>query len=288
MVPAGLRAQEATEPEPAARPLPDVREFFGHVRENLRSDGALLAEYTFTEKHTEMRLNSHGGVKKTKTAVYEVYPSDTPGKMYRRLVARDGKLLAPTELAAQDKQQEERAEKRRIRREKETPEEREKRLARQEEQKRREREIVDEVFNMDDLVMERRETIDGRSTIQIAFQPRPGYKAENDGARVVQKLAGRAWVDEEDYQLVKIEATLLDSLGVGPGGLIRLQKGAKAFLSRRRVNNEIWLPARARFTGAAKALFFVVGRVDAQSDYGDYKKFSVSTSETVSAEKSSN
>jgi hypothetical protein len=70
--------------------------------------------------------------------------------------------------------------------------------------------------------------------------------------------------------------------------LIRLQKGAQAYFERRRVNNEIWLPARARFTGAAKALFFVLGRVDVQSEYGDYKKFSVSTSETVSAAKSSN
>lgn len=280
-------AQSAPEPE-AARPLPDIREFLDHVRENLRSDDTLIADYTFTEKNTEMRLDSKGGVKKTKTATYQVYPSEGPGRMHRRLVARDGKPLEEKELAAQDREQEARAERRRQRLQNETPADRDKRLAKDEAEKKKEREIVDELFRMDELVLEGRETIDGRSTILISFRPRPGYKPASEDARALQKLAGRAWMDEENYQLVKLEATLLDSLGVGPGRLVRLQKGAQAFLERRRVNNEIWLPARARFTGAAKAFFFVLGRVDVQSEYGDYKKFSVSTSESVSAQKTSN
>jgi hypothetical protein len=285
---AGFAAAQSTPEADAARPLPEMREFIDHVRENLRSDDTLIADYTFTEKNTEMRLDSKGGVKKTKTATYEVYPSEGPGKMYRRLIARDGKLLDEKELAAQDKEQEARAERRRLRLQNETQADRNKRLAKNEAEKKKEREIVDELFRMDELVLEGRESIDGRNTILISFKPRPGYKPVSEDARAIQKLAGRAWMDEETYQLVKLEATLLDSLGVGPGRLVRLQKGAQAFLERRRVNNEIWLPARARFTGAAKAFFFIVGRVDVQSQYGDYKKFSVSTSESVSAQKTSN
>lgn len=285
---AGIVAAQSPPETAAARPLPEMREFLDHVRENLRSDDTLIADYTFTEKNTEMRLDSKGGVKKTKTATYEVYPSEGPGKMYRRLVARDGKPLDEKELAAEDKEQEARAERRRLRRENETPADRDKRLAKDEAEKKKEREIVEELFRMDELVLERREPIDGRSTILISFKPRPGYKPASEDAQALQKLAGRAWMDEENYQLVKLEATLLDSLGVGPGRLIRLQKGAQAVLVRRRINNEIWLPARARFTGAAKAFFFVIGRVDVQSEYSDYKKFSVSTSESVSAQKTNN
>jgi hypothetical protein len=277
-----LTAQPAPD-NPVSQPLPDVREFLDHVRENLRSDGTLLADYTFTERSSEARLDSSGGVKKLKTSVYEVYPSEAPGKMYRRLIARDGKPLPPKDLAAQDKEQEDRAERRRLRLENETPADKEKRLAKEEAEKKKEREIVEELFRMDELVMEGREAIDGRSTIRVSFRPRPGYKPASDDARAIQKLAGRAWVDEQNYQLVKIEAELLDSVGVGPGGVIRLQKGAQAFFERRRINDEIWLPARARFFGAAKVLLFIVGRVEVRSEYGDYKKFSVSTSETVSA-----
>ena len=269
----------------AGQPLPDVRVFLEHVRENLRSDGELLAEYTFTERHTEARLDGDGGVKKMKTALYEVYPSDAPGKMYRRLIARDGKPIDPKELAEQDKKQEERAERRRQQLENETEADREKRLAKEEANRQKERAIVDEIFRMDDLVIQGRETIDGRSALRISFRPRPDYKPELEEARVLQKLAGKAWLDEQNYQLVRIEAQLLDSLGVGPGGLIRLQKGAQATFERRRVNEEIWLPAKATFRGAAKVPLFVLGRVSVTSEYGDYKKFSVSTSESVSTEK---
>ena len=205
---AGFAAAQAA-PVPAPdRPLPEMREFLEHVRENLRGDDTLIADYTFTEKNTEMRLDSKGGVKKTKTATYEVYPSEGPGKMYRRMVARDGKPLDEKELAAQDKEQEARAERRRLRLQNETQADRDKRPAKAEAEKKKEREIVDELLRMDDLVLEGREAIDGRSTIRISFNPRPGYKPVSEDAQALQKLAGRAWMDEENYQLVKLEATL--------------------------------------------------------------------------------
>src|SRR5262249_44131913 len=137
---------------------------------------ALLSEYTFTEKSSEARLDGSGAVKKLRTSVYEVYPSDAPGKMYRRLVARDGKPLDAKALADQDRKQEERAERRRLQRENESPADREKRLDKEEAEKKKEREIVNELFRMDELVMEARETIDGRSTIRVAFRPRAGYR----------------------------------------------------------------------------------------------------------------
>ena len=99
--------------------------------------------------------------------------------------------------------------------------------------------------------------------------------------KVIQKLAGRAWIDEADRQLVRIEAHLLENLGVGPARLARLQKGAESYFARRKVNDEIWLPAEARFTGAAKVFLLFGARVDAIFEYGDYKKFSVSTDSTV-------
>ncbi len=137
---------------------------------------------------------------------------------------------------------------------------------------------------MDALVVEGREPVDGRPAIIVSFAPRPGYKPVTAGGKVLQKLAGRAWIDEEDKQLVRIEARLLENLGVGPAGIARLQKGASAYFHRKKVNREIWLPTEARFTGVAKILLFYGPRVDALFEYGDYKKFSVSTDETVTTE----
>jgi hypothetical protein len=277
--PLALLAADGTD----VRSLPDTRTFLEEVRQNLRSDRLLLEQYTFTEKRTERRLDGKGAVKKTKAQTFEVYPSAEPGKMYRRLVARDGVPVPAAELAEEDRKQAERTEKSERRLAEEDAEARAKRLAKEQEELRQEREVVDELFRMDDLVMAGRELVDGRSTIVITFSPRPGYKPVTAGGKVLQKLAGRAWIDEEDKQLARIEAHLLENLGVGPAGVARLQKGASSYFYRRKVNDEIWLPAEARFTGTAKVLLVFGAKVDAFFEYGDYKKFSVSTDSHVDA-----
>ena len=264
-----------------ARPLPDTRAFLDEVRRNIRSDDALLEQYTFTEKRIEKRLDGSGGVKKIKTETFEVYPSAEPGKMYRRLVARDDVPVPANELAAQDRKQEERTELAEKRRAAEDDAARTRRAAQEAQERREEQEVVDEVFRMDDIRVEGRETLNGRTTVIVSFGPRPGYKPVTSAAKVIQKLAGRAWIDEQDRQLVRIEARLLENLGVGPARLARLQKGAQTYFVRRKVNDEIWLPAEARFTGAAKVLLLFGARVDAVFEYGNYRKFSVSTDATV-------
>ncbi len=261
-----------------ARPLPDARSFLEAVRDSLRSDQTLLSEYTFLEKHVETKLDSKGDVKSTKLELFEVYPSSKPGRIYRRLVMLNGKPVDPKELAEADRKQDEKSEKRRLALENETAEQRQRRLN---EDLRQEREIVEELFRMDDIAVAGRETLDGRSTILVTFRPRPGYRPQTKGGKILQKLAGQAWIDEEEHQLVRIDAELLGPLGVGPAGVFRLQKGARAFFQRRRVNDEIWLPAEARFVGAAKVLLFALGRLDARSEYSEYRKFSVSTSTDI-------
>ena len=276
LVPAA-RAQEAS-PPPG---LPDTRAFLDEVRQNLRSDNALLEQYTFSEVFTENKLDSRGAVKKTKVETYEVYPSVEPGRLYRRLVARDGRKLSEEELADQDRKQEEKTQRRERRRAEEDEAARQRRLAKEEANRRQEQAVVDEVFLMDDIRIVGREDVDGRATIVLEFAPKPGYKPVTDGGKVIQKLAGRAWIDEVDRQLVRLEARLIDNLGVGPAKLARLQKGASAYFVRRKVNGEIWLPSEARFTGAAKALLIFSARVDIFSKYSDYKKFSVGTEEEI-------
>jgi hypothetical protein len=266
---------------PDDRPLPDARAFLDEVRKNLQSDDALLEQYTFTEKRTERRMDGKGEVKKIKSETYEVYPSAEPGKMYRRLVARDDVPIPKAELDAQDRKQEEKTEASERKVTQEDAAAKARRQAKEEEERHKEQEVVDEVFRMDDIVVEGRETLNGRTTVVVSFTPRPGYKPVTAGGKVIQKLAGRAWIDEQDRQLVRIEARLIDSLGVGPARLARLQKGAESYFYRRKVNDEIWLPAEARFTGAAKALLFFSVKVDALFQYSDYKKFSVSTDSQV-------
>jgi hypothetical protein len=267
--------------EQPAHALPDTRAFLEEVRKNIRSDDSLLDQYTFTEEFTERRLDSKGRVKKSRRETYEVYPSYEPGKLYRRLVAREGKRLSEAELAEQDRKQEERTEKRERRRSSEDAADRQKRLAREEERRLREQRVVDEVFLMDEIVVVGRDTIDGRPTVIVDFTPRPDYRPVTEGGKVIQKIQGRAWIDEADRQLVRLETRLLDNMGVGPARVARLQTGSSGYFQRRKVNGEIWLPSEASFTGEAKLLLFFGARVQLSSRYSDYRKFSVGTDEQV-------
>ena len=196
-------------------------------------------------------------------------------------MARDGRKLSEKELSDQDRKQDEKTERRARRRADEDEAARQKRLAKEAANRREEQEVVDEVFQMDDIRIVGRETVDGRPTIVLEFIPKPGFKPVTEGGKVIQKLWGRAWIDEQDRQLVRLEGRLLDSLGVGPARVARLQKGSTASFQRRKVNGEIWLPAEASFSGAAKVLLVFVGRVQIHSQYSDYKKFSVGTEEEI-------
>jgi hypothetical protein len=262
-VAAGVRADE---PE---RPLPEVGAFLEEVRHNLRSDRLLLEQYTFTEKRVEQRLTGKGAVKKTKIEIFEVYPSLEAGKMYRRLVARDGVPVSEKELAARDREHEAKVEKA------------ERRRAADDEDRREEERVVAEIPQIYEVEILARETMDDRPAILVKFAPRAGYKALTKGGKILQLVSGRAWIDEEDRQLVRVEARLLDNLGVGPAGVVRLQKGATSYFHRRKINDEIWLPSDARFSGSARVLLFFGGGIDTTFEYSDYKKFSVSTESTT-------
>ena len=252
--------------EPPAAPLPDARAFFTEVRERLHTDDFLLDQYTFTEKQTERRLDADGNVKKVTSASYEVYPSAEPGHTYRKLIERDGQPLPVDDLAKEDRKQAEKEARAAAR----SPEV-------QAERRRKEAEALEEIFRLYDFRILGRETVEGRNAILVTFEPRPGVETSTKAGKILKKFSGRAWIDEKDRQLVRVEAELTDDLSFGFGVLAKLKKGARALMQRRKVNDEIWLPAEARFVGHAR-LFLVKGlHIDTLSQYSDYKKFTVAT-----------
>ena len=260
------------------KPLPELAPFLQEVRKHLRSDRLLLSQYTYTLKNTERHLDGNGNVKKTEVEVYEIYPSLEEGHGYERKVERDGKPIGAKELEKQDREHEKKTSERARKLEREGTTEREKRLAKEAEERRKENEEIDEMFHLYEIVIVGREDLDGHTTIVLDFRPRPDFKTRTDAGKILKKMAGRAWVNESDRELIRIEAELIDNLSFGMGVLARLNKGAKAYFQRRRVNDEIWLPAEAHFTGTGRLLLLKGLRIDARSEFSDYKKFTVETS----------
>ena len=268
-------------PPPAAaaeRPLPELRPLLEEIRANLHSDEYLLDQYTFTEKHIERQLDGKGGVSKVKTETFEVYPSLEPGHTYRRLVEKDGKPLSADELAAEDRKHEKKLG------ELSTPEAQAKRAAKLADARRGEDSAVRQLFEIYDISMVGRDKVGGRSAIVLDFRPKPKVVPTGRAGKILKTFAGRAWIDEEDKQLVRVDAELVDTLSFGMGILARFHAGSRASILRRKINDEIWLPASARFTGSARVLLVKGIRMEATSEYSDYKKFEVATSSEVTPE----
>ena len=102
--------------------------------------------------------------------------------------------------------------------------------------------MLDDLFLVYDIRMERRESLNGHETIVFSLTPRPDAKPRTREGSQMRKFAVRAWVSESDRELVRVDAEAIDTLSMGFGLLARLHKGAMLSFLRTKVNDEVWLP----------------------------------------------
>jgi hypothetical protein len=272
-------------PHAQEKPLPDLESLLQGLRKTLHSDRVLLSQYTYVQKNTEKRLDKSGRVTKTEVEVFEMYPSLEEDLSYARLISKNGKPVDPEELEKKDREQQKKVLDRVRKTEQATADEKAKRLAKVAKERREEDESIDEAFALYAISMTGRDVVDGHDAIVLEFRARPDFKVKTDAGKFLKKLKGRAWIDERDRELIRIEVDLVDSISIGLGLLAKLSPGAHATFQRRLVNNEIWLPAEARFTGSARLLLLKGLRMDGAIQYSDYKKFSVGTDTSFSLPK---
>jgi hypothetical protein len=93
----------------------------------------------------------------------------------------------------------------------------------------------------------------------------------------MRHFAGKVWVSESEYEVVRLEAEAIETASFGLGLLARVHKGSKATFERRKVNGEQWLPARATYSASARVMLVKVMRIGGTLEFSDYRKFSVQT-----------
>ena len=199
---------------------------------------------------------------------------------WERLIAENGRPRPAAELAKVDRDRQRQAEAlARL-----LTEQPAKERARQErdlaEQRREFEAIVDDIFIVFDIDMRGREAIEGHDTIALSLTPRPKAKPRTHQGRQLQKFALRAWINESDHELVRLDAEAIDTLSMGFGVLARLHKGSQLSFLRRRVNNEVWLPAAVHFRGGVRVALVRTLRRSGSSEFSGYRKFSVDTATT--------
>jgi hypothetical protein len=122
-----------------------------------------------------------------------------------------------------------------------------------------------------------REMVDNRPTIVMTFGPRAGYKPKTGDAKLIQHVQGKVWADEEDHELVRLEAELTEPVSFGAGILAKVQKDSKVTFVRRKVNDEVWLPVRVEVDIDGRLLLFKGLHMKEIDEYSDHKKYRVET-----------
>jgi len=260
------------------RPLPDYDTFAAQVRKHLATDEERQSGYMFLERRTEQKVDGSGRPTSESVKVFEVYPGLPGENRYRRLIEENGRLVVPDKLAQQDRERQQDVNSY----VKAQGSESQRRKAARENEKagRRYTAAIDDLFRIYDIRMVRRESVDGHDTIVATLNPKEGVRPQTDDGKIMRNFKARAWVSESDYELVRVEIEAIRDLSFGLGLLARVHQGTVASYERRKVNNEVWLPAKVTWTASGRLLLLRRLRLRGISEFSGYRKFTVDTSTT--------
>lgn len=263
------------------RPLPDYDAFMAEARQRLQADDVRQSGYVYVETRREQKLDASGRATKETVNVFESYPA-LPGEFrWQRQTVKDGKPLSAAELAKQDRERQQKVMEYARKLEREPDKVRAAEQKKRDEERRETDQAVDDALRIYDIRMVGRESIAGYETIAFTFTPRKNVKPRTSEGKVMRHFAGKAWVSETEYELVRLEAEAIETASFGLGLLARVHQGSKAAFERRKVNGEAWLPASATYTASARLFLLKRLRIGGTAEFSDYRKFAVETETKV-------
>src|SRR5688572_6723293 len=266
----------------ADKPLPDFNTFSAQVRKHLATDEERQSGYVYVERRTEQKVDSSGRPTSESVKTYEVYPGLPGQNRYRRLIEEGGRRIPPDQLARQDRDRQKDVDA--YVKAQGSESQRQKAAREQEKVRSRTNAAIDDLFRIYDIRMIGRESIDGHVAIVATLDPKPHVKPQTDDGKIMRNFKARAWVSETDYELMRIEIEAIRDLSFGLGLLARVHKGTVAAFERRKVNNEVWLPAKVTWTASGRLLLLRRLRLRGVAEFSGYKKFAVDTSTTYDHE----
>ena len=194
------------------RPLPDQESFLREVRTRLQTDSSLQRSYIYVETRREQKLDGRGRVQQESVKVYESYPGLPGEERWERLISENGRPRAASDLEKEMRDRQKKAEAL-AREATEQPAKQQARQQREYATQRREFDaVLDDLFLVYNIRMERRELLDGHETIVFSLTPRREAKPRTREGSQMKTFAVRAWVSESDRELVRVDAEAIDTL----------------------------------------------------------------------------
>jgi len=216
------------------------------------------ADYTYNQLSRREKLDGNGALKEKEEKLYEVFYIE--GLMYRRLVKRNGQPLSTEEVKRE--QQRERDFHQQV-------PERKRRKAQGPQQ--------DDVALNEELIgkysydLVGQETINGRSSYVMTYQPRSDdLPIRRRIDRLLNKVAGKVWVDTEDYEIVRLQIHLAGKATMW-GGLLATVRKLEGEFEQMRTDEGVWFPLRIQGYLDARVLFTNY-RLTQNERWSDFKK----------------
>jgi len=222
----------------------------------------LLKDYTYTERTELRRFGPGGKIQSTESNTFSIEMLD--GRSYRRKIAHNDQPLSDSEA----RKVQENLDRRRARWKNESAADKAKREKRRLEDRAFLRKIPD-AFTLKLLPVEQ---VSGKPAWVIEAEPKPGFKPHNLQEKVLSKVRGKLWIDQAEYQWVKGDLEVLDTLSIGLS-LLRIAPGTVVHFEQARVNEEVWLPALQSLKADARVGYIKRLRAEQDTVYRDYKKF---------------
>ena len=236
LLPAGAFSQVPEEPFPEPEEL--IRKVFkSQKRAEERFDA-----FTFDQEEVRTKYASDGTVKeRVKRLFYVTSGPDHEGGS-RELVEVDGRPATDEEKKDAEKED---AKRRKHRLEERAAARASERVAvsGDEEDPALGRRRLSDLMKRFDVRIAGREDLGGRPAWLLEFTPRPGVPESGLGDRALSALAGKAWIDEEDLQVRRVDARLVKPVKV-VGGLAANVKRADVTYEAARVADGYWFPSR--------------------------------------------
>jgi len=180
--------------------------------------------YTYKKSTVTEELDAKGKVKERKEKLYEAVVAS--GLTYLKLVKVNGKDLPPGELKKQEERELKDREKLAQKKTANGGDDRENFLT---------RELV---AKYDFAIVDRR-SINDRPAYLLTFQPKSGSPLKQAADRLLNQLAGKIWIDEQEFEIARAEIHLQSEVTLW-GGVLASLKRFTFTLGRTRLEDGVW------------------------------------------------
>jgi len=223
----------------------------------INTDWDEAPKYAFLERDTGSKT---GGEPKT----YQVTMID--GSPYRRLIAIDDRPVSLAVQANEERKLTAEIGKRR----RESLQERARRIEKYKNERAQDQVMMQEMAEAFSFHPAGEETVDGHRCWVFEAEPKRGYQPVRRESKVLVGMRGRLWIDEHQYQWVKVEAEVFKTVSFY-GFLAKVGPGTRFELEQEPVANGLWLPKHFLMRVSASALGFIDESRSEDETYRDYR-----------------